>query len=754
MNFQMLKFAGVALLGAGLLGCNTTSKSEQSYTTVSSQDQAGQTLFSVVGVTPWNVIAPKLQAQIPLSATDALGRVIPTTGAGGLYSRSAYGVSAGIAPPFTNLERSRNVTTSDGVSTLEESKTATRGAGDVPDAPGGDLKGGVPEKLSGAFDELDPFLQIQAAHALFQEYALLNQAVESVLLDTDYEAFVVRMRAGVMPMGRNLPYDVYANLSFFLADQEKRPGALKAPSAKLAEENLIKANEGKVADDQKKPISDIRVLPLLATDNLEASQQARARSNARQLGLAVGLMIQGFGAKISAESLKELLENSQANEFNSLLSVNRLTDNTLQARFGAVRDGSGNYVMQQRIQYVTALIFVPKKDAPRVSDEVKVMVRTTLYDTTKKPGENALPPPNGAKIAVAMAKDFDYYADSEALKASGLFAAFSNATDFAISKTCDTTALLSLKQQLKTDADRKALTPARVQNALIGNLYDLVVANDHDCFYEILKYANGKVEYWQSAWTEISATPALGQFASADFKLPDTTETYPAAQTVLLFDNGTSETAGILWGMRNINPTKLAAQLTLDNNLPIYGRVAAGSIPNTLVVSFPSLKANGLALASAGAASPLQLVDTGNQTQRGGAHKISLKLVPAKVEYGLKLRKAVSTIGATANATGNFRMAVDVVKDAGTPLADAYAITVDGAEFANIDPRMDGTFVEKEGKLVVPAKGKTLPDSQVFQINLQNLIAGKKVKITVQGSMGGKELPEQSFELDVAGPSK
>src|SRR3546814_7712164 len=71
--------------------------------------------------------------------------------------------------------------------------------------------------------------------------------------------------------------------------------------------------------------SVVRIIPLLATDNLEASLRTRAEDQVRQLGLALSLMVQNVGGNISASKLDELLKAFKARDYSRLFLISPLT---------------------------------------------------------------------------------------------------------------------------------------------------------------------------------------------------------------------------------------------------------------------------------------------------------------------------------------------------------------------------------------------------------------------------------------------
>ena len=76
-------------------------------------------------------------------------------------------------------------------------------------------------------------------------------------------------------------------------------------------------------------------MPLVVTDNLELARQTRVADLVRQLGVASGGTVGGAALQGQLQALNEQLQSVIGHTMNSLSSVTRLNDNTIQARFGA-----------------------------------------------------------------------------------------------------------------------------------------------------------------------------------------------------------------------------------------------------------------------------------------------------------------------------------------------------------------------------------------------------------------------------------
>lgn len=123
------------------------------------------------------------------------------------------------------------------------------------------------------------------------------------------------------------------------------------------------------------------VVPLLVTDDFELSAQARALNEARQFAFGLQVMAQGFGGNVGSARLARRLQAVTGNDFNSLMTVARVTDNSVRIRFGAVQQATAKYSMVPRTNNVTLLLLVPKRDiidSENLGSYINVLSRTEM----------------------------------------------------------------------------------------------------------------------------------------------------------------------------------------------------------------------------------------------------------------------------------------------------------------------------------------------------------------------------------------
>ena len=170
----------------------------------------------------------------------------------------------------------------------------------------------------------------------------------------------------MLPWARNEPYDAYADISFFRGD--------------FCHENRIE--ETPKCDGQTSQ-NEVRILPLLVTDDIEAALEARSYDRIRQLALALSAVFKGVGVKSNLESMNEQLQSVTGRDYNSAFTLARTSHNTLRVRFGAVNQAMARYSMIPQTHNVTLLLMVPKamlEEKEVHGKTVRMVSRTAIVD--------------------------------------------------------------------------------------------------------------------------------------------------------------------------------------------------------------------------------------------------------------------------------------------------------------------------------------------------------------------------------------
>lgn len=357
-NYLLLSLSIILLF---LSGC--CANKPVPYHHVADYDEAGSTHIAVTFVAPWEEIMDDLQPKFEITAEKALGLVLPKTSLLDDKFLDALKLSVKIAPPLSSTTQSITESIKDGLQSVTSTKTEEKKPGDtssisMQDSPSGTrtATGLTGASALGEKLESDPMLQHSAAVALYQEIKLLNQSIRYAALRYNCRPYVVRIQVSVMPAARNEPYDAYATFSFFESSSTSETD-IKSPNSK---------------DTSGTPF----VIPLLVTDNLETSFHSQVADTLRQLAFGIGLMIQGVGASAEIGKVNEQLKSILGKDYSSLLTVARVSDNTVRVRLGAQNQVETRYTMIPRTHTLTLVLLVPKKKADQtISVITKMMMR-------------------------------------------------------------------------------------------------------------------------------------------------------------------------------------------------------------------------------------------------------------------------------------------------------------------------------------------------------------------------------------------
>lgn len=487
--------------------------------------EAGSVHVAVLAVAPWSHYARALSPDFQLSADQARDLVVRNS--------------------LTSIEASR---TTSGLAV-----SAKQDSSDAPGLPAGAKDSGGPSVQLDKRDRPDAMLEYWNAAALYQEVQLLNRTLGDAAIPSGHRAYLVRLSIAMVPLRRGQPYDAYTTLSFFSTEPAEVEGlAGLAPGTSLRGDTASSGTTGPT------------VLPLLVSDNLEASSVSRLQDDVMRL--AFGLV--GFPGSFATQMAADLMQSSLSaqiagRDLNSLLTVARVSDNTLRVRIGAMREPSAGYAMVPRNHHVTLVLTVPD-GAPSA---VQLLARTELVDVE-----------SGKRLA-----------GTEEDAILGAYEALRLEHGFGQLPQTDLEALLLLAQRndqrgymalLRERSGAKWPGPSAAQ-ALWSDLVGLMVGSR-----------------WASAWMEL---PGHGRWDI----LPETFYD----QTALLVDDGEQSAAQLL-GARFAPGVEVSARLRFE----VEGRavavpasqVSADPAQRRVDLVFPSLAGLGLE-APAGDGATLEL---------------------------------------------------------------------------------------------------------------------------------------------------
>ncbi|MHC4451831.1 MAG: hypothetical protein ACYS0E_17120, partial [Planctomycetota bacterium] len=298
----------------------------------------GAVHLAVVSLAPWSDYVDSMQPNFQLTADEALERVLRV----GQLRRRLETDSAALS---VGARQGGSEATAPAASARPASRSAS------------ELAMGDPKR--------DAMTDYWAATALYQEVQLLNRYIGDAAIPKGFVPYVVRLQLTLLPRYRGAPYDAYSSISFFTTGERRLNQSVWARSV-----------DGGADSDAPSPVagSAPRVLPLLVTDNLEAALATDEYERSRKLAVAAAGTVGTAQVGIGAERSKGLAEQTAGLDLNSLLTVTRLSENTLRVRLGAMQQGSQRFAMVPRTHKITLLVMVPEK----AQAALQVIARTEM----------------------------------------------------------------------------------------------------------------------------------------------------------------------------------------------------------------------------------------------------------------------------------------------------------------------------------------------------------------------------------------
>ena len=450
--------------------------------------EAGSVHLAVLAVAPWSEYASALQPDFSLDADSAVAEVARDS----RWQRQENfsGAQAGAQSTLLSL--------SGGSPTSLNPVTPT---GPLYPQQNGSLQYPPPPTQS---QEQQPYigpdsmLKYTAATALFQEVQLLNRHIRDAAIPAGFRPYMVRLQLSLMPARRHAPYDVYTTLSFFVPGERGLLALASNPDGRALRSTSDEIFQRPFGNGPK-------VLPLVVTDNLESSVQSRSLDRLR--GLAASIVDfdrfniesgqTNFGGDVVKPLLGAMLAQAMRDEvfgrdLNSLLTVARLSENTLRIRLGAMQEATANYAMVPRNHNITLLLMVPE-GAPSL---IEVVAKTVLVDTEN--GESLAGPDERERVQ-------------------------------------------------RLERFRRGWGLQSLDFATLTRLHDLAQQNDQETFAALLHSAlppdHPSLALERSIWIELVAMRVADQYTSNLFELPgqgqnvqESLEVF-SAQTVVVEDN-------------------------------------------------------------------------------------------------------------------------------------------------------------------------------------------------------------------------
>lgn len=600
-----------AVAGAlAIVGCGSDNIRRFNARFSPTQADTGTVTMAVVSVERWQDVVGELKPQFQLTGDGALNKVLPITSALQEKILSSFGANVAAQLPTETLTRTESITKPDNAPRTTETETTERKTveGTVPML--GALPGTPPanvanlpgyaelEKLASGFKN-NPLIEYQAALALFQEVKLLNRYVEQAAGRHGFTPYLVRLQIGVTPYAHRQPYDVYTRIGFF---------------STVDPETLCRALG--IADPQRRPEDEARckdlagrspeIIPLVVTDDLELTRHSRTADVVRQLQAALAGTVQGVGLAGQLSSLNEQLQSIIGSSLNSLSSVTRLSDNTMQARLGAANDPSINGCtwlerrtfcrgvdrsMINRNYFVTMLMLIPE---PLVAVSQPGTIRLIAHTDMRQITDGAKFPPQFHLVGerfLAQLKEYDAFLAPES----------KSTAEWSLERMIGVLAQVMQNDQAGFDQTIKLASDLSAKDTSPISYRKPIDAHDN-------RVVDSKL-ILHSLWTELAALAASFDLHIATIDLPRyQAPRLPATQIALVRDNPASGTASVLLqAAKGLTHERVSGQLTLITKTSLPGgwapdkvypfaatKVAVASDGSAVALSFPSLAKLGL----------------------------------------------------------------------------------------------------------------------------------------------------------------
>lgn len=690
------KTTGVAILATVLLsaGCSTGGPVQMTF---DRHEDVGTVMISPVSVDSWDSYVEALQPKFELTPKEALERAIPTTLRFEEQIVDALSTAFKLAPPTSKTASTRERAVKDGTESRSFTRTTERGPGDVSGIEFEDTDfGGAsnlprsPEDTRKSID-MDPMLQYRVAAALYQEVKLLNRYIKSAVVDRrKYEAYVVRFQATLMPNVRRAPYDAHLNVSFFTEGEAPSPGHTSAASGRDGIVDSVQggggaiptsptyvptikpdssANGSESAEAGGEPIdgadSDVvpsvrvssaaKVIPLLVTDSVEQTGTSTSLDRVRQHAIALTALVHGFGASADIQRLDESLQSAFGHDINSLLTLGKVSDNTLAVRFGArAQPRLGNtgkerkteYVMVPQAHSVTTLVLVPKGQ-----DFVR-MIGKTIY-THVETGQ--VPVRRSIESLEKLSTDF-------AAKYGGLLKLHTSPSE--------TWNLLTIVQRNEFDQFKDGINNLAYPSMTDD---DGKVHGENPGEQAVVDKISGSVAKknggqkanmpYEQIWMDLVSILRGSQFSSASFELPtkeSKTLVLPPEQLGALDDDGGEQAVVAVYAGANMDANNLQARLELaEPEVHLYAyRVEVFDNKRAVRAHFRSLKSLSIEVDKVSA---LKLCH-GEKDCRSYKLRASAPAKPLQFPKSLTLDVTGANIHAKQDATGDLAIRLTVGK--------------------------------------------------------------------------------------------
>jgi len=507
----------IAGLVSALTACGSNPREPH---IVKSQQEVGTVAVAVTLVAPFEEYADLLTPDFKFDAETALNKVIARTGA--FESKLVERLSSGVNVNVQTLAATAAPTKSDGGSKDKQKtpdSTKERESGTASSPSGKKQTDGASGNATGETKPgtvADPMLQYTAATALYQEVQLLKRLVADAAMGRNRRSYVVRLQVDVVPFARNQPYDVYTFISFF------------------AESDPFGASPNQRAE----------VIPLLVTDSLEGALESQSLELARQYNLGLGGAAPTLSGNVKASKDRDETENWRGTVLNSLLTVGRFNDNTIQVRLGAARQGNIHAMVPQN-HNITLVVTVP---AGFVEDSLQLGYTPSVRVVSKTVMRNA--------------------ETGEALPHQSIDDRITNVTSLLKPHFRNGVVPVVPNGFCPMPKDNAACTDNERERNVADYLLRQVYLNNYKEFDQALFEAGWRnnLRFERDLWSEIVETLGRSEFSSARFQLPfDLPAELPEVQALLVTDNpAKDEMTVVISGGVSLSTENMSAELIIQ----------------------------------------------------------------------------------------------------------------------------------------------------------------------------------------------
>lgn len=744
----------IATIGLVVL-CSGCSSQLPNSVKVDSQDEAAAVLFSVTNVAPWSQMADAMKPNFALTGDQAVGKVLPISSRIQQQILDAAAYSLAIGLPQTALQTSvgnaasstSNTAISNGASTANSntsnsassSNTKNTTPGTPPTLPTGTPAGAqLPPVFANNGDvAVDPTLLYQTGLSLFQAVQIMNKEAENAIIASCYVPFLVVSKLTVENYRPQLGYTLHTRLSFF--------------DGELADTNPPDPNKYDPCNQRGLP----KVVPILATDNLERALATRSLEVARQVAGALSGMFNGIAGQASANSLNQEINAVLASDYNSRLTVGRESDNTLRIRVGTTDQSVQGGALVAQTYNISLLLLIPRgnfkaKLADHELDSSAAVMGTDVKSQT-----------SGPQLDVYNYTQF-LDADTGEILARRPNQAFLQQVDSVMEDFfLGTGNYKSMDEWMDLSCDQREAFGRFLSNVPKGGynklhfFSDLLDKDKPNCNADerykpfeqacrVIKSAKLSPALDKSLWTRANVliSDTLFRAQSVELRLPKPLNI--PDQTALIVDDGASSVAQLV-GVSGDSVTGVTASLRVAGHT-LAPQIALDNSSNILLLTFPSLAAAGINHQQFQNAQlcvtqhppggediyvpfgtkcfPLLYPDTAKDKAISGGGKSKTP------QPNFSLSNQAAQIVADHLGNGSLAIAVNNLKD------DYIVFNVSGAQLVSVlDSSGNSLTQSKSGSFILAKAAFGWPNQVVFKFS--NITKGNKITIIATGNKGG-----------------